>query len=83
MARNIIYLLCMNDEAFLLYEQSVGKLLESDCFDFMVYRFVDENRSYQTDIDIWSVEVEINEDIYSALHLNLCKKLKPVPKTNL
>ena len=70
----------MNEEAQLLYEESIDRLMESNCKDFMVYRLVDGNRNYHTDIDVWSVEIEINEYFYSILHLNLCQKFRPISK---
>ena len=81
MENNITYLLCMNEEALLLYEESIDSLIESNCKDFMVYRLIDGNRKYQADIDIWSVEIEINEHFYSMLHLNLCQKFRPISKS--
>ncbi|WP_420602992.1 hypothetical protein [Flagellimonas sp.] len=80
MENNITYLLCMNEEGLLLYEESINRLIESNCKDFMVYKLVDGNRNYQTDIDIWQVEIEINEQFYSMLHLNLCQKFRPISK---
>ena len=79
MGKNITYLLCMNEEAASLYMESINRLVESDCFDFMVYKLVDGNRKYQAGIDTWSEEVEISEGFYSILHINLCPKLKPSP----
>jgi hypothetical protein len=67
----------MSMEAYLLYQNSIDTLMESNCSDFMVYKLFEGNRNYHLDIDNWDVELEISEGFYSKLHINLCQKLRP------
>ncbi|WP_136468758.1 hypothetical protein [Flagellimonas onchidii] len=72
----ISYFLCMNEEASLLFSESVQSLIDSKCFDYMVYRVVKDNGKYDADMNVWSIKVEINEGLYLRLHYNLCRKLR-------
>ncbi len=65
----------MNDEAKSLFTSSLQELVKSNCSDFMVYRVVNGNIKNLPDYDDWEEALEIDEDIYGELHLNLCKKM--------
>ena len=60
----------------IVFSESIRTLIESSSFDFMVYRIVDDNRSHLLDIDTWTMELEITEQAYDKLFLNLCQKLR-------
>lgn len=53
--------------------------MESKSYDFMVYRF-SEWEDVLDDLEEWEDFVSINEATYSALHRNLCIKLRDLIK---
>ena len=75
MGNNSEYVLLANREAMDLFKCSEEALLESDNFDFMVYRFADRNKVLK-DLAQWDDYALINESSYNLLHSNLCKKLR-------
>lgn len=80
----INYKLCLNDEAKSLFISSPQELVKSNCSDFMVYRVVNGNIRNLPDYDDWQEVLEIDEDIYGELHLNLCQKIgKIVRRRNI
>lgn len=67
------YFLSVNKEAMDLYLESRDALIDSDCYDFMVYKFSDfSKKGFSED---WEHQIPIDEETYSVLHLNLCSKL--------
>lgn len=54
---------------------SLQELVKSKCSDFMVYRVVNGNIGNLPNYSDWQETVEIDEDIYGELHLNLCQKI--------
>lgn len=71
----IRYVLCFNEEAKGLFQESVKTLMESRCSDFMVYKVVDNKTGNPYSHDEWVEAMEINEATYTKLHLNLCHKI--------
>ncbi|SNZ01775.1 hypothetical protein SAMN06265377_3620 [Flagellimonas pacifica] len=74
-SNTIDYKLCLNDEAKSLFMNSLQELVKSKCSDFMVYRVVNGNIRNLPDYNEWQETVEIDEDTYGELHLNLCQKI--------
>lgn len=68
------YVLCVSDEALVLYQKSVGSLTASECSKYMVYDLQSVNKGDLDDIMQWDVNMEIDEGTYKILHLDLCKK---------
>lgn len=62
-----------------LYTISKEALMESNSYDFMVFRFI-EWGEVSEDLEEWEGYVSINESAYNILHRNLCKPIlsKPV-----
>ncbi|MEO1485695.1 MAG: hypothetical protein AAFU57_08110 [Bacteroidota bacterium] len=59
-----------------IFNKSMENLIESDCMEYMVYRYPDEqNRLYEPG-DKWTVVMEINEASYNKLHPDICGKLR-------
>ncbi|MEO0571972.1 MAG: hypothetical protein AAF039_09730 [Bacteroidota bacterium] len=59
-----------------IFNKSIDNLIESDCIEYMVYRYPKEqNRLYEPG-DNWSVVMEINEASYNKLHPDICGKLR-------
>ena len=69
------YVLLANREAMDLFKNSEKALLESNNFDFMVYRFRDRGQVLK-DLAQWDDFALIDESSYHLLHSNLCKKLR-------
>ncbi|MGS2763822.1 hypothetical protein [Sinomicrobium sp. M5D2P9] len=68
------YVLCANDKANDLYQNSIDSLTGSECSDYMVYDLKSVNKGDLDDIMQWDVNMEIDEGTYRILHLDLCKK---------
>lgn len=83
-SNTINYILCLNEEAKCLFMDSLQELVKSKCSDFMVYRVVNGNIGNLPDYGDWQETVEIDEDSYGELHLNLCQKIgKIVRRRNI
>lgn len=70
--RRISFFLRANKEAMDLYNESREALMDSECFDFHVYKHSLESKKNTS--EEWEFDVAIDEETYSALHLNLCAK---------
>ena len=73
------YILAANKATMELFKISREALMESKSYDFMVYRF-SEWEDVLDDLEEWEDFVSINEATYSALHRNLCIKLRDLIK---
>lgn len=73
---NNICILCLNLKSLELYNQSIGVLNASKCFDYMVYRVVDMDMLSEEEAKEWLTSVPIDEVTYSEIHKSLCKKLQ-------
>ena len=69
------YVLLANREAMELFKNSEETLLESNNFDFMVYRFTNRSEMLKN-LTEWDDFIPISESSYNLLHSNLCKKLR-------
>ncbi|WP_308991122.1 hypothetical protein QLS71_002420 [Mariniflexile litorale] len=69
------YILAANSKAMELIKISTEALTESNCYDFMVFRFSDWEEILK-DLEAWEDFVPINESTYNILHTNLCIKLR-------
>ena len=74
-SNTINYMLCLNEEAKFLFKNSKQELIRSQCCDFMVYKVMNGNIRNLPDYDDWLEKMEIDEDTYGELHLNLCQKI--------
>jgi len=75
------FVFCANDEALELFSISIDELLTSDCFDYMVYKNLGQNRQFISDAQEWNVCIEINEPTYNSLHIDLCQKLGKIARS--
>ena len=64
-----------NNTAMGMYKRSLQTLLDSDNFDFIVYKITDWNEVVE-DLEEWQDYKMIDKEVYALLHANLCKKLK-------
>ncbi len=71
-----IYILSANKEAMALYNKSKDALIESDCYDFMVYKYSSHKNTVMLETEEWDETVQINASIFIDLHLNLCTKFR-------
>jgi hypothetical protein len=69
------YILAANSAAMELYKISKEALMESDNYDFMVFKFPEWGDVLE-DLEEWEDYVSINESTYNILHGNLCIKLR-------
>lgn len=77
-SNSIKYILCFNSEAKGLIQDSIDTLIKSKSSDFMVFKVMDDKVKNLSGYDEWSESIEIDEDTYKKLHLNLCKKIGDV-----
>ncbi|WP_338359871.1 hypothetical protein [Yeosuana marina] len=73
------YILAANRAAMELFKISTETLMESNSYDFMVFRFC-EWKEILKDLEEWEDYVSINESTYNVLHRNLCVKLRELIK---
>ena len=71
----IEFILSVNSVAMALYRESKEALMASDCHDFMVFRYSNREVVLE-DLEGWEESISIDEFTYSALHGNLCTKLR-------
>ena len=62
-----------------LYKISKETLMESNSYDFMVFRFSNWDEILE-DLKEWEDYVSIDESTYDLLHNNLCIKFKELIK---
>lgn len=70
------FILYGNETAITLYKKSKEALINSNCYDFMIYQ-CDED----IDMDLhnakqWDKNITINKSTYDLLYKNLCWKLR-------
>ena len=75
----LTYILSANQEAMELYRQSKETLINSNSYDFMVFRFSEWDGILE-DLEEWEDYVAIDEATYHALHSNLCVKFRGLIK---
>ncbi len=75
----LTYILAANRAAMELYRISKESLMESNSYDFMVFRF-SEWEEVLEDLEEWEDYVSIHEATYNILHRNLCIKLRELIK---
>jgi len=73
------YILAANSAAMELFNISTEALTKSNRYDFMVFSFY-QWEDVLEDLKEWEHYVSINEPTYSALHENLCIKLRELIK---
>ncbi len=69
------FILSANSIAMALYRESKEALMTSDCHDFIVFRCSSRDAILE-DLEEWEESISIDESTYSALHGNLCTKLR-------
>ncbi|WP_166962113.1 hypothetical protein [Yeosuana marina] len=73
------YILAANSAAMELFKISKEALMESNNYDFMVFKF-SAWEDVLVDLEEWEDHVSINESTYNILHGNLCVKLRELIK---
>ncbi|MEL7270187.1 MAG: hypothetical protein AAGL34_11480 [Bacteroidota bacterium] len=59
-----------------IFKKSIEHLVESDCLEYIVYRYSNEKRRFYESRDNWSIVMEISEENYYKLHPDICGKLR-------
>lgn len=70
------FFLSGNKEAMTLYKEGKNVLIESDCYDFMVYKYFSYKEEDIPETEDWAETVQINASVFIDLHLNLCTKFR-------
>lgn len=73
--KEFTYILSANNLAMALFKQSKETLINSDNYDFMVFRFTDR-KDVQEELDEWENHITIDEPTYHDLYGNLCVKFR-------
>ena len=69
------YILAANKTALSLYKQSKEVLVQSDNYDFMVFKF-SKWEEVLKDLEEWEDYISIDEVTFDELYHNLCVKLR-------
>ena len=73
------YVMAANKEAMTLYRISKETLMESNSYDFMVYRFSSWDEVLN-ELEEWEDYIDIDEGTYHELYTNLCVKFRGLIK---
>ncbi len=65
------FILCANKLSLSLYKISREALIQSNCYDFFVYKNPEKK-----DYEEWETFIEIDEETYFLLYNNLCNKFR-------
>ncbi|TXG39568.1 hypothetical protein [Seonamhaeicola maritimus] len=75
----LTYILAANKVAMELFKESKETLMNSNCYDFMVYRFSNWN-AIMEELEEWEDYIDINESAYHELYSNICLKFRGLIK---
>ena len=71
----------IRNDSDLIFKKAIEALHQSESMDFMVYKMYNGNRKHLSDINLWSIEIEISEADYDILYINLCQKARKFLQT--